>query len=189
MRHLLSLLALVVLSTACATVPADRAVEPPPTSASNEVVHRFLLSTLPDSTRSSLQLLASLSFPLHDHSSFAHHVAAKADDELWSDERRRAAQAPVERLIPADFPLITAQSALEKYYSRLAFGELSRFIVPAAPGQERPARNIEAEYLAMFGPFCGAVAWRTYLDLRRDFHEVRAYADGVFAGRSCLTSR
>lgn len=161
----------------------------------NEAVLQFILDSLDAATLKLLLVVAELKYPIKDKLSFVHQLQALD----MSNENPELTKALIDGAQVRDFPLETVRGGLEKVSATLsdsvhaggiAFGprlpppiDFGRFI-------ETPPRDILGDFVGLFGPECGRVAYGAYLGARgqlsnRDADEINAYWTGLRIGRRC----
>lgn len=145
----------------------------------------FIARRTPKDIVLGLRVLAKLRMPLHDKRAFETQLAemrTSADD---------ATKAAIERmgqsLEGSDFPILSTENALEKYWSRLdlfpirAPSPLLPAEVPIGQQQRPSACDV---YARTFGLTAADCACRAYIEARREgMNEYQAVIVGHFAGR------
>jgi hypothetical protein len=136
----------------------------------------------PKEVAAGLQLLAKLRMPLHDKRTFEAQLAemvAKADDAT-----KATAELVGATMDATDFPILSTESALEKYWGKLDPFPLR---IPGPP-IDLPTGPVDRPgacqaYRETFGRVAGDCACRAYLEaLRQGMNEYQAVIVGHFAG-------
>jgi hypothetical protein len=144
----------------------------------------FVMRQAPKEVAAGLQLLAKLRMPLHDKRTFEAQLAemvAKADDAT-----KATAELVGATLDASDFPILSTESAFEKYWGKF---EPFPFRVPLLPPIDLPVGPVQRPgacevYRKTFGPAAGDCACRAYIEaLRQGMNEYQAVIVGHFAGR------
>jgi hypothetical protein len=146
----------------------------------------FIQRQAPKEIVSGLQVLAKLRMPLHDKRALDAQLAdmtVKADDATKATAERVGHAMDV-----SDFPILSIENALEKYWSKLDPFQLRipgpvppPIGIPVGP-QQRP--SVCEVYYQTFRHDAADCACRAYLEaLREGLSEYQAIIVGHFAGR------
>jgi hypothetical protein len=150
----------------------------------NKLVADFLARQAGDDLLEALSTLAGLKFPIPDQLSFEAALEPQAAEDRPKKELRHA-------FGPQDFPILSPQSALEKYYAKL---------LPIPPALSLPPRDLPD--FQERPDVCGDIYDHTFVDehrrptpaagcacrafrqaLREGFTPLQAMVIGHFAGR------
>ncbi len=151
----------------------------------NKLVIDFLARQAGEDLLEALNTLAGLKFPIPDQLSFEAALEPQGTEDQHKKELRHV-------FGPQDFPILSPQSALEKYYAKL---------LPIPPALSLPPRDLPdfqerpsacEIYDDTFGRRTAAAtcACRTFAEaLRQGFTPLQATIIGHFAGRRVQSGR
>jgi hypothetical protein len=170
------------------------------------LVADFIMSQQPSRLLQAYRIIANLEYPIVDR----HSLVCQLDEIPQKNENSGKQEKLIFDLIkdhlePADFPIETPRSGLEKFHARLSQSLIVEppfprplrlrprppYIPDVGPFLARPERSVRTEYIQRFGSRCGLEAYNTYLESRGlltnpDADEVNAYFAGIRAGEACL---
>ena len=150
----------------------------------NKLVVDFLARQAGDDLLEALNTLAGLKFPIPDHLSFEAALEPQTTEDRHKQELRHA-------FGPQDFPILSPQSALEKYYAKL---------LPIPPALSLPPRDLPDFqerpsacdiYRSMPWPDSAKdCACRSFIEaIRAGFNPLQATIIGHFAGQRVARGR
>lgn len=171
----------------------------------NGLVSDFILSQQPSRLLQAYRIIANLEYRIVDR----HSLVCQLDEIAQKNETSGKQEKLIFDLIkdhlePADFPIETPRSGLEKFHARLSQSFIveppfpiplrlrprTPYLPDVGPFLARPERSVRTDYIQMFGIRCGLEAYNTYLELHglstTDADEVNAYSAGIRAGKACV---